>query len=77
MFVKTTNEIEEITVLMFWLLRLMKSFWAFLQELRRKDEEVEKKMADLQSRLAEIEQLATARGLTGMFKLRQQPDAKG
>ncbi|CAH8298601.1 unnamed protein product [Eruca vesicaria subsp. sativa] len=48
-----------------------------LEEFRRKDEEMEKKMADLQSRLAEVEQLAKARGLTGMFKLRQQPDTQG
>lgn len=46
-----------------------------LEELRRKDEEIEKKIVDLQSRLAEVEQLAQARGLTGMFKLRQQPNA--
>lgn len=30
-------------------------------------------MADLQSKLAEVEELAKARGLTGIFKSRQQP----
>lgn len=44
-----------------------------MQELRIKDEELEKKMADLQSKLAEVEELAKARGLTGFFKVKQQP----
>ncbi|CAF2252235.1 unnamed protein product [Brassica napus] len=44
-----------------------------LEELRIKDEELEKKMADLQSKLAEVEELAKARGLTGIFKVKQQP----
>ncbi|XP_009109710.1 OPA3-like protein [Brassica rapa] len=44
-----------------------------LEELRIKDEELEKKMADLQSKLAEVEELAKARGLTGFFKVKQQP----
>lgn len=44
-----------------------------MQELRIKDEELEKKMAHLQSKLAEVEELAKARGLTGIFKVRQQP----
>lgn len=44
-----------------------------LQELRIKDEELEKKMAHLQSKLAEVEELAKARGLTGIFKVKQQP----
>ncbi|CAF1709626.1 BnaC03g58730D [Brassica napus] len=44
-----------------------------LEELRIKDEELEKKMALLQSKLAEVEELAKARGLTGIFKVKQQP----
>ncbi|KAH0893695.1 hypothetical protein HID58_056124 [Brassica napus] len=44
-----------------------------LEELRIKDEELEKKMAHLQSKLAEVEELAKARGLTGIFKVKQQP----
>ncbi|CAN7133593.1 unnamed protein product [Brassica rapa subsp. narinosa] len=44
-----------------------------LEELRIKDEELEKKIADLQSKLAEVEELAKARGLTGIFKVKQQP----
>lgn len=48
-----------------------------LQELRVKDEELEKQVAELKSKLEELEQLAKARGLTGIFQLRQQPATTG
>jgi len=44
-----------------------------LQELRIKDEELEKQVADLKSKLEELEQLAKARGLSGIFQLKPQP----
>lgn len=58
---------------MFWFGYLKSSWHFYLQELRKKDEILEKQMADLQSKLAEVEELAKARGLTGIFKGRQQP----
>lgn len=48
-----------------------------LQELRKKDEELEKEMADLKSKLEELEQLAKSRGLSGLFQVKQQPGTKG
>lgn len=44
-----------------------------LEELRIKDEELEKQVADLKSKLEELEQLAKARGLSGIFQLKPQP----
>lgn len=44
-----------------------------LQDLRIKDEELEKQVAELKSKLEELEQLAKARGLSGIFQLKQQP----
>lgn len=46
-----------------------------LQELRIKDEELEKQVADLKSKLEELEQLSKARGLSGIFQLKQQPSS--
>ncbi|XP_010499381.1 PREDICTED: OPA3-like protein [Camelina sativa] len=44
-----------------------------LEELRLKDEALEKQVADLKSKLEELEQLAKARGLSGVFQLKPQP----
>ncbi|EFH67039.1 hypothetical protein ARALYDRAFT_890393 [Arabidopsis lyrata subsp. lyrata] len=44
-----------------------------LEDLRIKDEELEKQVADLKSKLEELEQLAKARGLSGIFQLKPQP----
>ncbi|CAN8304008.1 unnamed protein product [Cochlearia groenlandica] len=48
-----------------------------LEELRLKDEDLEKQVADLKSKLEELEQLAKARGLSGIFQLKQQPRTTG
>uniref|UniRef100_A0A1J3IQN8 OPA3-like protein n=1 Tax=Noccaea caerulescens TaxID=107243 RepID=A0A1J3IQN8_NOCCA len=48
-----------------------------VEELRKKDEELEKEMAGLKSKLEELEQLAKSRGLSGLFQVKQQPGTKG